>query len=142
MTVCMGYATVAGGQTVGDVLPKYDVNGDGFVNVQDANEFVAALAAGYFTVQDINPFLAEIAKARPTISLYVPHGMVYYIEPGLPEQTGLDPEKPYIVCREVQVVGGVAYVVTSSRQFFDVAVLCTDTGYTRAEVTLVVVPTP
>lgn len=120
-------------------LSPYDMNGDGYVNVQDVNGFGEALSAGYFTVQDINPFLLEINSAKPEMTIAYGLGMTYYAGSDLPYQDGLDPDGAYIVCHGVEYIEGEEYIVTPDGWIRSVADLCRVMGRERSEVNIIVV---
>lgn len=126
----------------GQVLSPYDMNGDGYVNIQDIDGFIEALYDGskYITVQDINPFVALVNAARPQLELYIPDGGVLYTDNTLPVQEGLDPEKHYIVCRSLLTYDGTTYAVATDGYIESIEHMCARMGADPATVTVIVVP--
>ncbi|MCC7407377.1 MAG: hypothetical protein IT442_04855 [Phycisphaeraceae bacterium] len=123
-------------------LSKYDMNGDGVVNIQDSNDFIAAMLAGYFTVQDINPFLAEVAQSQPQIQVIIGTGGAIYVDNEIPIQSGADPDRFYIVCRGLVAIEGVEYALTTDGRRCEVLRLCGQLGVPREQVTIVIIPNP
>lgn len=140
--IALGFAFCVAGQ-VGEPLPKYDMNGDGYVNVQDIDLFVLALrdGSGYITVQDINPFTAQINSAKPVLELYVPMGCTVYMAADIPQQEGLDPERDYIVCHDVEIYDGVKYIPAFDGRLESFESICNRRGMDPNYTTIIVVPT-
>lgn len=138
--IALGFAFCVAGQ-VGEPLPKYDMNGDGYVNVQDINGFGEALSAGYFTVQDINPFMREVNAAKAEMQVVIGAGGAIYTDSSIDIIDGLDPDRHYIVCRGLITADGVAYAQGAEGRINSVEQLCGWLGSTPDATTIIVVPT-